>query len=97
MVKLSSERRTSASALILAVVSASVSVSGLTVVPLFPVVGEAGFGGIAAEEEDEEVAEEGFVVALGEVLGDALEGDDPAEGLDNKPEIRQRRRTFHIV
>ena len=67
------------------------------VVPLFPVVGEPGLGWVAAEEEGKQGSEGGFVLALGEELGDAFEGHDPAEGLDNKPEIRQRRRTFHIV
>ena len=67
------------------------------VVPLFPVVGEPGLGWVAAEEEGKEGSEGGFVLSLGEELGDAFESDDPSEGLDNDPEIRQRRRTFHIV
>ena len=70
------------------------------VVPLFPSLGgggDFGPGRIAAEEEDEEAAEDGLVVALGDVVGDALEGHDPAGGLDKKPDVRQRRRTFHIV
>lgn len=67
------------------------------VVPLPPIVGESWFGGVAAEEESDEGAKDGLVVALGEELSDAFEGHDPADGLHNKPEIRQRRRTFHIV
>lgn len=66
------------------------------VVPLFPVVRDAGFGGVAVEEEDENSAECVVVVAVGEELGDAFEGDDPGDGLHNKPEISKRLRTFHI-
>jgi len=38
-----------------------------------------------------------LVVAVGEELGDAFEGDDEADRLDNNPEISERLRTFHIV
>jgi hypothetical protein len=71
-----------------------------TIVPLFPSLGgcwDFGSGGVAAEEEDEESPQDGLVVALRDVVGDTLEGHDPAGGLDKKPDVRQRRRTFHIV
>jgi hypothetical protein len=71
--------------------------ASLAVVPLVPAVGEPGLGGIAVEEEEDELAEGRVGVAAGEELGDALEGDEPGKGLDNKEEIRQRLRTFHVV
>lgn len=67
------------------------------VVPLLPAVGEAGLGGVAVEEEGDELAEGVVVVAEREVVEHALEHDDPADGLENKPEISERLRTFHIV
>ena len=80
-----------------AVSSLLVSVAWSAVVPLLPAVWEAGSGGIAAEDDDEKLVEEGAVVAEREVLEDALEHDDAADGLENEPEIRQRLRAFHIV
>lgn len=71
--------------------------AGSAVVPLVPAVGEPGAGRVAAEEDDEQLVKEGVVVAEGEVLDDAFKHDDPADGLENEPEIRQRLRTFHIV
>ncbi len=71
--------------------------AGSAVVPVVPAVGQAGAGGVAAKEEDEDVVEEAAVVAVREVLEHALEHDDPGEGLENEPEIRQRLRAFHIV
>ncbi len=73
------------------------SVSPSAVVPLFPVVGELGFGWVAAEEEGDEASKDGLVMAFCEELGDSLEGHNPPDSLHNEPEIRQRRRTFHIV
>ena len=67
------------------------------VVPLFSGTGERWSGGIASEEESNDASEDSLVAAFGEVLSDAFEGKDPPDCLDNKPEIRQRRRTFHIV
>ena len=74
-----------------------VSVAWSAVVPLLPAVWEAGSGGVAAEDDDEKLVEEGTVVAEGEVLEHALEHDDAANGLENEPEIRQRLRAFHTV
>lgn len=68
-----------------------------TVVPLSPVVRELWLGRVAAEKEGDEASDDGLVVALCEELGNSFEGHDPPDGLHNKPEIRQRRRTFHIV
>ena len=67
------------------------------VVPLVPVVGEPGLGRVVAKEEGEDGSKGRLVLPLGEELGDTLKGHDPSEGLDNEPDIRQRRRTFHIV
>lgn len=67
------------------------------VVPLFPVVRHSGLSGVAVDEEEEQSAEEVVVVAFGEELGDAFEGHDPSDGLDNNPEISKRLRTFHTV
>lgn len=68
------------------------------VVPLFPVVRDAGFGGVVVEEEEEESAEHVVVVAIREELCDALEGEDPADGLHDNPQVSKHlRRTFHIV
>lgn len=64
------------------------------VAPLFP---ERWSGEIASEKESNDVSEDGLVMAFGEVLSDASEGEDPPDRLVNKPEIRQRRRMFHIV
>lgn len=77
----------------------AVAIDVTDVAPLFPGIGERWSGGIASEEESNDASEDGLVVALGEVLvlSDAFEGKDPPDRLDNKPEIRQRRRTFHIV
>jgi hypothetical protein len=50
-----------------------------------------------AEEDDEQLVEEGAIVAVGEEVEHAVEHDDPADGLENEPEIRQRLRAFHIV
>ena len=74
-----------------------------SVVPFFPGFRDAGLGGfvvaVSAElvAEENESAEEAVVVSVGKVLGDSFEGDDEAEGLENKPCISKRRRTFHIV
>jgi|SRR3569833_2055419 len=107
MVKASSARRTAWSSSAAAVAARSLSpslpsasllrASPSAVVPLLPAVRDAGSGGIVAEEEEEKAAEEGVVVAVREELGDAFEGQDPADGLDNKPEISKRLRSFHIV
>jgi len=43
------------------------------------------------------LAEEVVVVAAGEELGDSVKGNDEADGLENKPCISKRLRTFHIV
>ena len=67
------------------------------VVPLVPAVRESGLGGIAVEEEEDKLPEGCVGVAAGEELGDAFEGEEPAEGSDNKEDIMQRLRTFHIV
>lgn len=49
------------------------------------------------EEEEEDSAEDVVVMAVGEEFGDSFEGKDPADGLENKPEISKRRLAFHIV
>jgi len=73
-----------------------------SVVPVFPGLWESGFCGIVVEAsevvvvEDEESSEEGMVVAVREVFGDAVEGDDEPDDLENKPCISKRLRTFHI-
>lgn len=73
------------------------------VVPFFPGIGEAGLRGVVIAvstdlvEEEDESSEETVVVAVGKVLGNSFEGNDEAEGLENKPCISKRRRTFHIV
>lgn len=72
--------------------------ASLAVVPLFPVVRDAGFGGVVVEEEEEDAAEHVVVVAVREELCDAFEGEDPAEGLHDNPQVSKHlRRTFHIV
>lgn len=68
-----------------------------TVVPFFPVVWNAGFGWIAVEEDEEDLAERAVVMAFCEEFGDTFEGKDPADGLYNNPEISKRLRAFHIV
>jgi hypothetical protein len=73
------------------------------VVPFFPGLGEAGMSGVsvkAAEDlvvEEDASAEEVVVVAVREVFGDSVECDDESDGLENKPYISKRLRTFHIV
>ena len=74
-----------------------VSAPWSAVVPLLPAVWEAGPGGVAPEDDDEQLVEEGAVVTEREVLEHALEHDDAADGLENEPEIRQRLRAFHTV
>lgn len=67
------------------------------VVPLFPVVWESGSCWIFVEDEANEASEEVVGVSVAEELGNTFKGDDPDNGPDNKPEIRQRLRTFHTV
>lgn len=67
------------------------------VVPLFPAVGGSWGCGVSAEKTDDEVAEESDGVSVGEEVGNTFECGDPADGLDEKPGVIQRRRTFHIV
>jgi hypothetical protein len=67
------------------------------VVPLVPVVGHGGAGWVAAEGEDDEAAEEVAVVDVAEPVEDAFEDEDAGDGFEKEEEIRQRRRTFHIV
>jgi hypothetical protein len=72
------------------------------VVPFFPGVGETGLGRVSVETdelvaEEDELADKLVVVAAGEVVGDSVEGEDEAEGLENKPCISKRLRSFHIV
>lgn len=95
MVNVSSALRIPASLACLAAMSSVASPSA--VVPLVPAVGEPGLGGIAVDEEEHELAEGSVRVSAGEELGDALEREEPPEGLDNKEEVRQRLRTFHVV
>lgn len=71
--------------------------SSSAVVPLFPVVWDSGAGGVSVDKEEKKSAEEVVIVAVGEEVGDAFEGEEPGKGLDNNPEIRQRLRTFHTV
>lgn len=104
MVKLSSDWRRARScfsgeglASSLSVVRADDEGPSSAVVPLFPVVGRPGLGGVVVEDEEEELAEETVVVAERVVLEHALEHDDPADGFENNPEISERLRTFHIV
>ena len=47
--------------------------------------------------EEDESAEEVVVVTTGEEVGDSVECDDESDGLENKPCISKRLRTFHIV
>lgn len=49
------------------------------------------------EEEEENSTEHVVVVAVREEFGDAFQGEDPADGLHNNPEISKRLRTFHTV
>ena len=44
-----------------------------------------------------EPSEEIVYVSAADVLSEAFEGDDPSDGVGNEVEMRQRRRTFHIV
>jgi hypothetical protein len=73
------------------------------VVPFFPRFWELGFCGVVLEPQDEvaveedKFSEEVLVVAVGEVFCDSVEGDDESDGLENKPYISKRLRTFHIV
>lgn len=78
--------------------SSAAPLSGIK--PFCPLLGTAwdfGSRGVATEEESEDASEGCFVVSFAEVLGDSFKGHDPADGLDNEEDIRQRRRTFHIV
>lgn len=75
--------------------SASASLS--VVIPVFPVVRGLGRGGVSVEDEGDETAEEVVGMSVTIIFCDAFEGGDPSDGLDNKPEIRQRLRAFHIV
>ena len=52
---------------------------------------------VTAEDDDDELTDEVDLVEVGKPLDDALEGEEEAEGFDNSPDVRQRRRTFHIV
>lgn len=79
------------------VVFGASSPASLAVVPLFPVVGGPGPGGVVAEDGDKDLAEEGAVLGVAEVVDDAFEREDPADELENEPEIRQRLRAFHTV
>lgn len=97
IVKPSSARIMLASCSFLGVSSTVGDDFGSSVVPLFPAVGWSGACGISVEDEGNEAAEDVVGVSVAEVLGDTFEGDDPSEGLDNKPYIRQRLRAFHIV
>jgi len=104
MVKPSSDRRASRSCCSAAAVSstepagaASPDTGPSAVVPLFPAVRGSWTGGVVVEEEEDKAAEGVVVVAFGEELGDAFEGEDPADRLDNNPEISERLRTFHMV
>ena len=47
--------------------------------------------------EEDKSAEEVVIVAVGDVLRNSVEGNDEADGLENKPYISKRLRTFHIV
>ena len=66
------------------VISASPPVSS-TIVPLVPAFGEPGAGWVAVDEEEENASEDVVVVAVREELGNAVEGDDPADRLENNP------------
>lgn len=72
------------------------------VVPFFPGVGEAGLGWVSLEPEElvaeeDELADKLVVMAAGEEVGNSVEGEDESEGLENKPCISKRLRSFHIV
>ena len=73
------------------------------IVPFFPRVREAGSRGVAVEFVDkleivdDEAADESLVVAVGEMLCDAVECDNEADCFENNPEISKRRRSFHVV
>jgi hypothetical protein len=102
MVNPSSDRSTSRSFCSAAAASAPGSVGigssdASAVEELLPTFADSGPGGVAVEEEEDEAAEGVVVVAVGEELGDAFEGEDPADRLNNNPEISERLRTFHIV
>lgn len=75
--------------------AAAAAASG--VVPLLPAVWGPGVCGVSVEDEGDEPAEEAVRVPVAKELCDAFKGDDPADCLDNEPEIRQRLRAFHIV
>ena len=73
------------------------------VVPFFPIRREPGLCEVSVdfmdklEVEDERTADEGVVMAVGEVLCDTVKGDDEADCAENKPCISKRRRMFHVV
>lgn len=68
-----------------------------TVVPLDPVFWRSWYGWVVVEEEEDETADDSVVVSVGEEVGNALEGDEPADGADNEPQISKRLRSFHTV
>lgn len=70
---------------------------GSGIVPLVPIVRESGLGRVSAKDEGNELPEDGVGLALAEELGNTFEGEDPSEGLENSPDVRQRLRTFHTV
>lgn len=47
--------------------------------------------------EEDEFSVEVLVISVGEVLGDAFEGDDESDDLQENACINKRLRTFHIV
>ena len=49
------------------------------------------------EGEEDESVEDALVVAVVEILDNSFEGNDESEGLEKKPCISKRLRTFHIV
>lgn len=63
----------------------STSSPASAVVPLFPAIGWSGAGGVAVDKEEEDASKDVVVVPVGEELGNAVEGNDPANGLENDP------------
>lgn len=47
--------------------------------------------------EDEETSKKGLRSLVLPVLGDTFEGNDKANDVEEIPEVRIRRRTFHTV
>ncbi|TLD17478.1 uncharacterized protein PgNI_00947 [Pyricularia grisea] len=79
------------------IVSSRALIPSSTIVPLDPVFWRSWCGWVVVDEEEDEAAEDSVVVSVGEEVGNAFEGDEPADGADNEPQISKRLRSFHTV